>query len=128
MLHGLGANADVFRGVEDMARDSWPGGFTWQSDVDSCYLVIEQSPALSATEHDRLRPGMNHLALNAAGRAEVDGIVAEAADHGWTLMFADRHPYAGGPQHYAAFLHNRDGYELEIVAPDPGPADNGTGR
>ncbi len=49
---------------------------------------------------------MNHLALNAAGRAEVDAIVAEAARHGWTLMFADRHPYAGGPQHYAAFLHN----------------------
>jgi hypothetical protein len=33
-------------------------------------------------------------------------------------MFADRHPYAGGPQHYAAFLHNTDGYELEIVAPN----------
>ena len=97
--------------------DSWPGGFIWQSGVDSSYLVLEQSPALSSTEHDRLRPGMNHLALNAASRAEVDGIVAEAANHGWTLMFADRHPYAGGPQHYAAFLHNQDGYELEIVAP-----------
>ena len=73
---------------------------------------------MSAAEHDRMRPGMNHLALNAADRAEVDSIVAEAAEYGWTLMFADRHPYAGGPQHYAAFLHNTDGYELEIVAPD----------
>ena len=62
---------------------------------------------MSAPEHDRLRPGMNHLALNAASRAEVDAVVAEAAGHGWTLMFADRHPYAGGPQHYAAFLHNQ---------------------
>ena len=62
--------------------------------------------------------GMNHIALNAASRAEVDTIVVEAADHGWTLMFPDRHPYAGGPDHYAAFLHNTDGYELEIVAPD----------
>ena len=51
-------------------------------------------------------------------RAELDAIVAEAGTHGWTLMFADRHPYAGGPQHYAAFLHNQDGYELEIVAPN----------
>jgi hypothetical protein len=33
-------------------------------------------------------------------------------------MFADRHPYAGGPQHYAAFLQNEDGYEVEIVAPE----------
>lgn len=97
--------------------DGWPGGMTWAA-ADGSYVVVEQSPAMSAGEHDRLRPGMNHLALNAAGRAEVDAIVAEADRHGWTLMFADRHPYAGGPQHYAAFLHNTDGYELEIVAPD----------
>ena len=97
--------------------DGWPGGMTWAA-ADGSYVVVEQSPAMSAGEHDRLRPGMNHLALNAAGRAEVDAIVAEAGRHGWTLMFADRHPYAGGPQHYAAFLHNTDGYELEIVAPD----------
>jgi catechol 2,3-dioxygenase-like lactoylglutathione lyase family enzyme len=98
--------------------DGWPGGFIWKSATDSSYIVVEQSPALSAQTHDRLRPGMNHLALNASARAEVDAIVAEAANHGWTLMFADRHPYAGGPQHYAAFLHDEDGYELEIVAPD----------
>lgn len=97
--------------------DGWPGGMTWAA-ADGSYVVVEQSPAMSAGEHDRLRPGMNHLALNAAGRPEVDAIVAEAGRHGWTLMFADRHPYAGGPQHYAAFLHNTDGYELEIVAPD----------
>jgi catechol 2,3-dioxygenase-like lactoylglutathione lyase family enzyme len=96
--------------------DGWPGGMTWAA-PDGSYVVVEQSPAMSAGEHDRLRPGMNHLALNAAGRPEVDAIVAEAGRHGWTLMFADRHPYAGGPQHYAAFLHNTDGYELEIVAP-----------
>jgi catechol 2,3-dioxygenase-like lactoylglutathione lyase family enzyme len=97
--------------------DGWPGGMTWIA-PDGSYVVVEQSPAMSSAEHDRMRPGMNHLALNATDRAEVDGIVAEASKHGWTLMFADRHPYAGGPQHYAAFLHNTDGYELEIVAPD----------
>jgi catechol 2,3-dioxygenase-like lactoylglutathione lyase family enzyme len=96
--------------------DGWPGGMTWIA-LDGSYVVVEQSPAMSAAEHDRMRPGMNHLALTAASRAEVDTVVAEAAANGWTLMFADRHPYAGGPQHYAAFLYNTDGYELEIVAP-----------
>jgi catechol 2,3-dioxygenase-like lactoylglutathione lyase family enzyme len=98
--------------------DGWPGGFSWKAGTDGSYIVVEQSPAMSAGTHDRMRPGMNHLALNAASRAEVDAIVAEAAKNGWSLMFADRHPYAGGPQHYAAFLLNEDGYELEIVAPD----------
>ena len=32
------------------------------------------------------------------------------------LMFADRHPFAGGPDHRAAYLEDADGYEVELVA------------
>ena len=46
-------------------------------------------------------------------------MVGEALLHGWRLLFADRHPYAGGEQHYAAYLEDRDGYEVELVAPPP---------
>jgi hypothetical protein len=31
-------------------------------------------------------------------------------------MFPDRHPYAGGPDHYAAYIENADGFEIELVA------------
>ncbi len=31
-------------------------------------------------------------------------------------MFQDRHPFAGGPDHYAAYLEDDDGYEVELVA------------
>ena len=31
-------------------------------------------------------------------------------------MFADRHPYAGGPEHYAAYLESGEGFEVELVA------------
>ena len=34
----------------------WPDGRSWR--LDATYLV-EQSPALTATEHDRPRPGLN---------------------------------------------------------------------
>jgi hypothetical protein len=95
----------------------WPRGHSWRAPGEATYLVVEQSNDLTATEHDRCRPGLNHLALNATSREHVDTIVAKAEANGWTLMFADRHPYAGGPDHYAAFLHNEDGFEVEIVAP-----------
>ncbi len=36
--------------------------------------------------------------------------------HGWTLLFPGRHPFAGGPGHYAAYLANTDGFEAELVA------------
>jgi hypothetical protein len=41
----------------------------------------------------------------------VDTLAIQAADHGWTLLFPDRHPHAGGPDHYAAYLENTDGFE-----------------
>ena len=31
-------------------------------------------------------------------------------------MFPDRHPYAGGSDHYAAYLVNADEYQVELVA------------
>jgi catechol 2,3-dioxygenase-like lactoylglutathione lyase family enzyme len=92
----------------------WPDGRSWR--LGATYLVVEQSPALTASEHDRLRPGLNHLAFHAGSRQNVDRLAAEGPAHGWTLLFPDRHPHAGGPDHYAAYLANTDGFEVELVA------------
>src|SRR5699024_6718 len=54
----------------------------------------------------RRLPGLNHLALHAGSRAQVDTLAAAAPRYGWTLLCADRHPYAGGPDHYAACLED----------------------
>ena len=93
---------------------SWKGGRSWR--LGPTYLVIEQSPALTAEEHDRCRPGLNHLAFHVEDATTVEKLVADAAQHGWHLMFPDQHPYAGGGQHYAAYLENDDGFEVELVA------------
>ena len=44
-------------------------------------------------------------------------LTLHAPDHGWRLLYPDRHPFAGGDDHYAAYLENREGYEVELVAP-----------
>jgi len=92
----------------------WPGGRSWLS--GHAYIVVEQSPARTASRHDRCRPGLNHLAFHVPSRQQVDELTGEALLHGWRLMFSDTHPYAGGPQHYAAYLENVDGFEVELVA------------
>jgi hypothetical protein len=92
----------------------WAHGRSWR--LGDTYLVIEQSPARSGDHHDRLRPGLNHLAFHVQGPTLVDDLTAAAAGHGWALLFPDRHPHAGGPQHYAAYLENADGFEVELVA------------
>jgi catechol 2,3-dioxygenase-like lactoylglutathione lyase family enzyme len=95
----------------------WPGGRSWRS--GAVYLVLEQSPALTGDVHDRLAPGLNHLAFTAGGRAEVDRLTAAAPEHGWSLLFRDRHPHAGGPESYAAYLEDNWGYEVEIQSDPP---------
>lgn len=92
----------------------WPAGVSWR--LGGTYLVVEASPALSAAEHERTRPGLNHLALHVDTRARVDELATRATEHGWRPMFADRYPYAGGDAHYAAYLENDAGFEVELVA------------
>ncbi len=89
----------------------WPAGRSWR--LGGTYLVVERSPDLVGEAHERCRPGLNHLAFHVADLDLVD----DAGEHGWALMFADRHPFAGGPQHRAAYLENSDGFEVELVAP-----------
>jgi catechol 2,3-dioxygenase-like lactoylglutathione lyase family enzyme len=92
----------------------WPDGRSWR--LGHVYLVVERSPALTADDHDRLRPGLNHLAFHAGSRTDVDVLAHDGAANGWSLLFPERHPYAGGPDHYAAYLANTDGFEVELVA------------
>jgi catechol 2,3-dioxygenase-like lactoylglutathione lyase family enzyme len=92
----------------------WEHGRSWRS--GGTYLVIEQSPALTASDHDRLRPGMNHLAFHAGSRASVDALAIAGPAHGWMLLFPEAHPHAGGQGHYPAYLTNTDGFEVELVA------------
>jgi catechol 2,3-dioxygenase-like lactoylglutathione lyase family enzyme len=99
---------------------SWENGRSWQ--FGATYLVVEESTDLTADRHDRRRPGLNHLAFHVADAHTVEALTTGSADHGWRLMFPDRHPHAGGTQQYAAYLENADGFEVELVALPTAPA------
>jgi len=92
----------------------WARGASWR--LGSSYVVVEDSPERRGEVHDRMAPGLNHLALHVRTRAELDRVTAAAPEHGWRIMFADRHPFAGGPEHYATYLENDAGFEVELVA------------
>ncbi|RSS73337.1 VOC family protein [Streptomyces sp. WAC06614] len=97
----------------------WEHGRSWR--LGTAYLVFEQSPAMTAGDHDRLRPGLNHLAFHVEDAAAVDRLVdlltaGAVSNGGWALLFPDRHPHAGGPGTYAAYLADADGFEVELVA------------
>ncbi|GAA4892972.1 catechol 2,3-dioxygenase-like lactoylglutathione lyase family enzyme [Stackebrandtia albiflava] len=95
----------------------WPVGRSWRH--GDAYLVVEQSPALTGDRHVRTAPGLNHVALHAESTSVVDRLHEDAGHHGWTRLFPERYPFAGGDSHHAAYLSDRDGFEAEIVAPSP---------
>lgn len=95
-------------------NSQWANGISYS--CGEFYIILESGPDAKKQRHDRLAPGLNHLAFHAGTRQDVDTLAAEALDHGFTLMFAQLHPYAGGVQHYAAYLEDAAGFEVELVA------------
>lgn len=121
-LDGLAPALDWLLGAlgwQARTVEGWPEGRTWHH-ADGTYLVLEQSPTVRGTDHDRLRPGLNHLALRLPpgtdARSRLDAVRAGAAAHGWSELFTERYPHAGGPQHTALFLEHPQGFEIEVVA------------
>ncbi|MEG8034716.1 glyoxalase/bleomycin resistance protein/dioxygenase superfamily protein [Curtobacterium sp. PhB142] len=90
----------------------WPAGRSWR--LGDVYLVLEAAPLDGA--HDRRRPGLSHLAFHAGDAGQVEQLWTDAPAHGWTRLYEDRHPYAGGPDHRAAFLEDAERFKVELVA------------
>ncbi|MFE9424887.1 glyoxalase [Kitasatospora sp. NPDC006697] len=80
----------------------WACGRSWR--LGESYLVMEQSPALRPGGHDRMRAGLNHLAVHGS-RAAVSAALAA----GWTLRVD-----TGATVH----LVDGQGFELELVCDD----------
>ena len=92
-------------------------GRSW-AHADGTYVFMERSRDQVDAAYDRMRPGVNHLALTVEDRATLDRIRAESSAHGWHELFADRYPHAGGDQHTALYLESSEGFEVEIVLGD----------
>ncbi|PRB72563.1 VOC family protein [Arthrobacter sp. MYb213] len=93
---------------------TWPSGISYRH--NDFYIVLESGPDVSESVHQRKAPGMNHLAFHAGTRQQLDELTIEAQEHGFTLLFAEQHPFAGGAAHYATYLEDAAGFEVELVA------------
>ena len=115
---------DLWVSDPDTARGEWGwllGELGWTYDdvcwqhPDGTYVFLERSADQVDEPHDRMRPGVNHVALTCESRALLDRMRAESTEHGWHELFADRYPHAGGDQHTALYLESSEGFEVEVV-------------
>jgi catechol 2,3-dioxygenase-like lactoylglutathione lyase family enzyme len=104
LLEHLGYALDTT--VDHLLLFRHPSGFA---------LVVEQSADMvPGMLHSRFRPGLNHVAFTLPSAEALAVIVDAAPANGWTALPVDRHPIAGGAD--VAYLEDRDGFEVELVA------------
>ncbi|MFD1453877.1 VOC family protein [Oceanobacillus sojae] len=131
MTHGLIHHIELY--VSDLSKSTafwgwflselgytsfqkWEGGQSWK--LEDTYLVFVQAEErfLDIPYH-RCRTGLNHLAFHASSREFVDEMTKKLQQRGVTILYSDRHPFAGGENHYAVYFEDPDRVKVELVAP-----------
>lgn len=94
---------------------SWDQGRSWR--LSGTYLVFVQAPPDSVgAGYDRRRIGLNHLAFHVPDHIAVDRFTDQLRARGVRVLYQDRHPHAGGPDHYAVFFEDPDRIKVELVS------------
>lgn len=95
---------------------AWDQGESWE--LGPTYLVFVQvEERFQEPAYHRCRVGLNHLAFHGRDRAHVDELTEALRERGVTVLYEDRHPYAGGPNYYAVYFEDPDRIKVELVAP-----------
>ncbi len=92
----------------------WSEGFSYR--LGATYVVFVQTPAAFLSDvYYRKAAGLNHIAFHAASPLEVDVITEEMRQSGASILYRDRHPYAGGNGTYAVFMEDPDRLKIEVT-------------
>lgn len=95
----------------------WDQGQSWK--IGETYIVFVQTEERFLDKpYHRCRVGLNHLAFHAGSRAHVDAITEKLKGKGCTILYTEKHPFAGGPEHYAVYFEDPDRIKVELVAPN----------
>lgn len=89
----------------------WAGGASWIR--GETYIVVGRASRPSA--HDRRGAGLNHLAVHAGSRAQVDRLWREAEAHGWRRLAEGRYAWQVDGDAESAFLESSERLKVELV-------------
>jgi len=93
---------------------SWDQGESWK--LGHTYLVFVQTELDHlAVPYHRKRTGLNHIALHAESREQVDQLKAALIDRGAKILYSDKYPHRDGKS-YALYFEDPDRIKVELVA------------
>ena len=94
----------------------WDKGQSWIKDGTYVVFVQAEDKYMDVPYH-RCRVGLNHLAFHGTSKEHVDRLTQKLRDKGIQVLYQDKHPYAGGSEHYAVYFEDPDRIKVEIIAP-----------
>ena len=94
----------------------WDQGISFKLGESYIVFVQTEQKYLDIPYH-RKGTGLNHLAFHVESRAMVDKYTDMLKAKNVSLLYEDRHPYAGGENYYAVFFEDPDRIKVELVAP-----------
>lgn len=84
---------------------------------DTYIVLVQAEEAHLAAGYHRKRIGLDHLAFHAESRRQVDRLAEWVTSNAYTVLYPEKHPYAGGPGYYALFCEDPNRIKVEVVAP-----------
>lgn len=94
----------------------WEYGVSYK--YDHIYIVFVQAEhKYMDIPYHRSRVGLNHLAFYAKSKEQIDKITLELKRMAINILYLDKHPHAGGKDHYAVYFEDPDRIKVELVAP-----------
>lgn len=95
---------------------SWEQGQSWK--LGETYLVFVQvEEKFLDIPYHRCHVGLNHLAFHVESHQQVDEMTRMLESRGVNILYKNKHPYAGGEEHYAVYFEDPDRMKVELVAP-----------
>lgn len=95
---------------------SWDQGKSWKSG-DTYLVFVQADEAFKETPFHPRAVGLNHLAFHATSHQQVDDFTQSLRERGVRILYEPRHPFAGGPNHYAVFFEDSDRIKVDLLAP-----------
>lgn len=93
----------------------WDKGKSYK--FEKTYLVFVQTePEHLEPPYHRKKTGLNHLAFHADSLEQLERLRSELPHRGFTELYADRFPHAGGPNYIALYFEDPDRMKVELVA------------
>jgi catechol 2,3-dioxygenase-like lactoylglutathione lyase family enzyme len=88
-------------------------GESWMRDGE--YIVFVQAENLEEySSYHRRGVGLNHIAFQADTKEQIDILTQELRKRGIAILYADKHPYAGGASMYAVYFEDPDRIKVEV--------------